>query len=776
MKQHAFLLAAAIAAALAGAPGLLQAQSATPAAAVAALGTHEAPRVTQTVMDSQRMTLAQTHLNVTAQATSGTPLTETTAMNHLQLILKRSPIRSAQIEARIANQHNPQSPLFHQWLTPQQFGDAYGVVDSDIAAVTSWLTAEGFTVSGVYPNKMQIDFSGTASQVNRAFKTQETVYNLANGDRYLSHVGDVSVPAALLPVIAGVVGLSEAPSAKPVTPDVATFNPVTHRFDLTGATAAKARAMAVGSGGLRGSRGLVPDDLAKMYGVSTIRNNGVTGKGITIALVEVAPALPGDWSNFVGQFSLGSFGGTFAQVTPQSGTLNNCYGGQQSDPPDEDYASAEDLEAATALAPGANIEVAYCSSYTSTFEPASPNVYGGLFIAATNLVNGDSRPDIMSVNYPGYYAEDQTDSASKTAIDLVTAQADAEGISVFTGTGDSGINADFDGGQIDAAAPSVASIASSPYVTAVGGTDLADELDGTTSQYFSSTPNAVYGTALGYVPEIPWNASCGNGVVAKADGFSSVLSFCQFLLARDPNASYVTSEATGGGASVVDRKPTWQRLVFNAAKDQSRDVPDVSLFGGSYASNTGIIICAGYNPCTPNFTTAPLLITAHSLAAPMFAGVQALIDQGIAMRGLPADQGNAAPTLYALAEQEYGGPTGAAPATLATCSADNGNTGTANCVFHNTTRGSISTQCISFNGGSDTPNCYFYGTVDPYGYGLETVGLTTTDAAPTAYGVNNKAYGAQPGWSFATGLGSVNVTNLLIAWRAFVHAPAAAPQ
>jgi subtilase family serine protease len=216
MKQHAFLLAAAIAAALAGAPGLLQAQSATPAAAVAALGTHEAPRVTQTVMDSQRMTLAQTHLNVTAQATSGTPLTETTAMNHLQLILKRSPIRSAQIEARIANQHNPQSPLFHQWLTPQQFGDAYGVVDSDIAAVTSWLTAEGFTVSGVYPNKMQIDFSGTASQVNRAFKTQETVYNLANGDRYLSHVGDVSVPAALLPVIAGVVGLSEAPSAKPL--------------------------------------------------------------------------------------------------------------------------------------------------------------------------------------------------------------------------------------------------------------------------------------------------------------------------------------------------------------------------------------------------------------------------------------------------------------------------------------------------------------------------------------------------------------------------------
>ena len=44
--------------------------------------------------------------------------------------------------------------------------------------MTSWLTSEGFTVNGVYPNKMQIDFSGTASQVDQAFHTQETIYTL----------------------------------------------------------------------------------------------------------------------------------------------------------------------------------------------------------------------------------------------------------------------------------------------------------------------------------------------------------------------------------------------------------------------------------------------------------------------------------------------------------------------------------------------------------------------------------------------------------------------
>jgi hypothetical protein len=165
----------------------------------------------------------------------------------------------------------------------------------------------------------------------------------------------------------------------------------------------------------------------------------------------------------------------------------------------------------------------------------------------------------------------------------------------------------------------------------------------------------------------------------------------------------------------------------------------------------------------------------------MFAGIQALIDQGLVMRGLPADQGNAAPTLYALAQQEYGAASGPAPASLSACNADNGDTGTANCVFHNITRGSTSTQCdhyvgeISYVTGQpiNTPNCYYYGTADIEGL-VYSFGLSTTDASPTTYGPGNKAYGAQPGWSFASGLGSVNATNLLIAWRAFVNAPAAA--
>jgi len=523
----------------------------------------------------------------------------------------------------------------------------------------------------------------------------------------------------------------------------------------------------------------MPNDLATMYGVRTIRNNGVTGTGITIAVVEDGDMNPGDWDNLRQVFNLAKYGGTFSQINPAppSGPTNcndpaiTMYG--------ESYETISDAEWATAIAPGANIVVASCTGYEADGStPATDNFFGGVYLASLNLINSDARPDIISASYG--YGELGTDSASKAAIDQMWAQADAEGISVFVATGDSGSNPDFNNQLIEGAGLDVNAFASSPHVTAVGGTDTADILDGTTSQYFAPTPSVVGGTALSYVPEIPWNMSCGNGVAAKAMGYDGAVAFCQALAKWDPYESYVRSEGASGGASIVNAKPSWQRQVFNAAKDQSRDIPDVALFAGAYGGFTAMMICTQYFPCTVSNTHpySVILESGTSLSTPMFAGIQALMDQGVAARGLLPDQGNAAPTLYALAAQEYGGPTGPAPASLATCNADNGATGTANCVFHNVTRGAISTNCYEPTQVSPidpvlvhTPNCYYYAYVPN---GERDIGLTTTDAAPTTYGVGNKAFPAQPGWSFAAGLGSVNATNLLIAWRAFDHAPPAA--
>ncbi|WP_158883710.1 protease pro-enzyme activation domain-containing protein [Rhodanobacter sp. L36] len=779
MKNGHLMLRASIVAALAAVPALSFAARPN-ANALAGINTAESPRVAQTIDARVVSTLVHTHPSSLSRATPKALVNNAMQMDHLQLVLQPSALRRAQLESLIEQQHDPKSPRFHQWITPGQYGKTFGVLDSDVNAVASWLKSQGLTVNGVYPNNRTIDFSGKVSVVNQAFHTQEQHFQIDGAD-YIANATDISVPKALQPVIIGVMGLSNY-GAKPMAQPARTgkWNAKTHRFDLpvTSTSTAKSQVPVPQAVQTSGVRGLVPDDFATMYGVSTIRGNGVTGQGITIALVETGIMSATGWNNFVSQFNLGSYGGTFTYEQPElnDSTLNNCikpysliFGA------DDDIESAIDVESATAIAPGATIIDAACANVWVEDPPAGlppiPNIYEGMYIAANNLVNSITigefgeeyaGPDILSASFG--FSESETTDVDKAEVDALWAQADAEGTSVFVSSGDWGPVTNGVGLDVN-------SLATSPHVTAVGGTDLVDVLDGTTSRFFSPTPNAVYGTALGYVPEIPWNESCANGVAAKAAGYASAPAYCAFLLSVDPQGYYLSFTASTGGASTVDIKPSWQKQVFNTAADGVRDVPDVALFAGSNDGNTAEIICTKNFRCTPGFTGEVNLTEGTSVSSPLFAGIQALIDQGLVMRGMPKDQGNAAPALYAIAAGEYGVRNGTAPASLAACSADNSTAANNSCVFHNITRGTNSTECFQETSQSVlTPNCFFFGEAA----GVAQIGMTSLD--PTQYGPQSKAYSAQPGWSFASGLGSVNARNLLIAWRALVNAPPAPPQ
>ncbi len=770
MQSRTRLFRKTVLAACMALPAIALAQTSASPDALAGLDTTQAPLVTATVNNQVTSTLANTHLSMINQLSPKAKLNNSTKMSHLQLILKRGDKSEAALKRLMSEQHDPKSPLFHHWLTPAQYGQAFGVADSDLAATKSWLVSQGFTVNGVYPSKMQIDFSGNAGQVNQAFHTQENIYSV-NGKPHMANATNISVPSALAPVVVGVAGLSSLrPQPLHITPRKGHWDSKTGLFNV--ATSSKSSGLSKSASGKPGPlaitlpggqvRGLVPGDLSKIYNVDSVRAKGFTGKGVTIAVVEDFSMSPDDWTNFVTQFNLKKYGGTFAQIQPQSGGMNNCY-----DPnvvfgfPFEGIETVLDAEWSTAIAPGANIVVASCSDYDPSFNPATDNFFGGVFIAATNLINGDSRPNIISASYG--YGEGFTDAPSKTAIDQMWAQADAEGISVFVSTGDSGSNPSFNGGIINGVGIDANSFATSPHVTGVGGTDTADVLDGTTNKYFQKSPAAYYVTAKSYVPEIPWNQSCGNEVAAKSMGYDSSLAFCKAQLKFDPMGYYATSEAGSGGPSSVDAKPVWQRLVTGAARDRSRDLPDVSLFAGSYGGHTYVVICDVYVPCDPTFSQGVELTGGTSLSAPMFAGLQALVDQKLAKSGLPINQGNAAPVLYALAGMEYGTGFGGTPDSLNACSADNGTKGTNNCVFHNITRGSIATNCFQILPTDITPNCYFYGRAYP---GTVQLGLTSQN--PSVYNSKTEAYAAQPGWSFASGLGSVNAANLIKRWNSFV--------
>src|ERR1035441_2063230 len=93
-------------------------------------------------------------------------------MEHLLLLLKRSPEQEQELERFIDALHDPSSPMFHRWVTAQEFGERFGVAKQDRDTIKKWLESHGLKVNVEYPNGLLIDFSGTAGQLREALRTE----------------------------------------------------------------------------------------------------------------------------------------------------------------------------------------------------------------------------------------------------------------------------------------------------------------------------------------------------------------------------------------------------------------------------------------------------------------------------------------------------------------------------------------------------------------------------------------------------------------------------
>ncbi len=124
-----------------------------------------------------------------------------------------------------------------------------------------------------------------------------------------------------------------------------------------------------------------------------------------------------------------------------------------------------------------------------------------------------------------------------------------------------------------------------------------------------------------------------------------------------------------------------------------------------------------------------------SFSAASLAGIQALVNQSSGQ-----SWGNMNTKFYALAASEYGDA-----AELAACNSTSGTDPGNHCVFHDIVQGDISVVCAV-----GSPNC-FGGSAKPYG------------ALSTSMASFSPAFSAGTGWDYATGLGSVNVDNLVAA-------------
>ena len=680
-------------------------------------------RIRERIDETRLVTLAGNTRPEAIPANDLGAVSDDLAVDHMLLQLKRSPQQERVVEQLIADLHNPSSPAFHKWLSARDFGGNYGVAASDVATITGWLQSQGFTVNLVYPSGMLIDFSGNAGQVRRAFHT--SIHNLTvNGVHHIANFSDPEIPAALAPAVAGIVAIHDFRPHKMIRAKAVKSAPQ-YTFTSQGNTV----------------QAMVPADLATIYDFNPLFAKGITGTGQTLAVIEDTELYKAsDWTTFRTTFGLSQYtSGSLTSVNPQppTGPSNCASPGVTGD----DSEAILDTEWATAAAPGAAIVNASCSD---------TGVASGLFLAAQNLVNATSPPSIMSISYGACEAE--SGAASNASLNALYQQAVAEGISVFAASGDEGA-ASCDAGETSAThGLGVSANASTPYNVAVGGTDFSDSLNGTNDTYWSQTNTATYGSALSYIPEIPWNDSCAGALLAGYLGYKTgygTAGLCSSDTAKQSDLLTVAAASGGpsscasgvpstsgvvGGSCKGYSKPAWQTGITGIPNDGVRDIPDVSMFAADGIWGHYSVVCFsdrsnGGAPCT-GAPSSWAGFGGTSVATPVVAGIQALVNQNEG----GSKQGNPNVVYYALAATQPS-------------------------VFHNISQGDIDVNC------SGPTNCYgLIGTVG-YGRGGRIFGTTYGGGLSTSNTSFTAAYSAAGPFSLANGLGSIDAYNLVTNWR-----------
>jgi hypothetical protein len=638
---------------------------------------------------------------------------DTMPMPHMLLQLRRPAAQEQALTTLIDQLHDPNSPNYHQWLSAEQLGAQFGPAAADIQTITNWLSQHGFTVNAVLANRMAIDFSGTAGQVRTALHTDIHYLDVNSVTRF-ANVSDPQIPAALAAAVVGVTALNNIPP-KPM------MRRTQKQFSPSG--------FVCGPGFAFPCNLVTPADLATIYNFNPLFAAGTTGQGQTIYLIEDTDLFTNnDWTTFRSTFGIPASSYPSASLT----TVNpgSCAHNVNGD----DGEAILDAEYASAGAPGAAIVIASCLD---------------LLLAINNVVNGANPPPIMSISYGN--CESDNGAAFNQALSTAYQTGVAAGMSIFVSSGDGGADSCDNHGTATSSTSGISAsgFASTPYNVAVGGTDFSDAFNNVIGTYWNSNNTAAFGSARSYIPEIPWNNSCGSELYASHYGFATTYGpggLCNSstassdgLLNIGAGSGAPSSCATGSGASCQGwPKPSWQSGLLGNPADGVRDVPDVSLFAAAGAWGHFYIFCYsdpnnGGSPCTGS----PIGWSGAggtSFASPIWAGIQALVNQYTGAR-----QGNPNPLLYKIAATEYGA------SGSSTCNASNGNTIGSSCIFYDVTLGDMIVDCTS-----TTPNCYAPGG---------TFGVLSTST--TAYA---PAFKANTGWDFATGIGTVNVNNLVTNW------------
>jgi subtilase family serine protease len=412
----------------------------------------------------------------------------------------------------------------------------------------------------------QILFSGTASQVEAAFTTTMRTYQV-DGESHHANATEPQIPRVLSSVVSGVVSLHDF-RAQPANRHVQlTSSQNTWYYN-----------------GYQQSA-LVPGDLAKIYNATPLYTAAIDGTGQSIAVIGRSNIDLAEVRLFRTTYGLPAKDPQVILAGVDPGIVCG----------EDDFESAMDVEYAGAIAKHATVKFVVAASTPAT---------DGIYLAAQYAVSHNVAP-IVSLSYG--LCEKVLGTSGNAFMNSLWQQAAAQGMSVFVASMDSGAaGCDNMNAAVATGGLGVNGLGSTPYNTAVGGTQFDDVYNRSTYWAASNDP-VTQASALGYIPELAWNQS------REGDLLSS-----------------------GGGMSSLYPKPAWQ-FGLGVAPDGKRDIPDVA-FAASIQ-----------DPYRINVDKQVMGGGGTSAATPVFASIMALVLQKVGQ-----SQGLVNPVLYALAyNQNY---------------------------------------------------------------------------------------------------------------------------
>ena len=486
---------------------------------------------------------------------------------------------------------NPASGSYGKYPSLSTLQSKYGASSSKRKGVVNAFKKQNVKAT-VDVTHLRASATATIGKAQKLFGTKWATYKTKSGARVALPVDTPTLPKGMKGNVDTVAGL---------------------RLQLSSGSSSAARAAAIDGGtptrtgtpafgcapttfpaAVVSGNGLFPNQILSAYGIAPLQAGGLQGQGARLAIVGEAPTPAADVNTF-----RSCFGAT--------GTSLKIHNAGSIKPILE---SSLDAMVSSMVAPK-------LSAFDLWVHPVSESdddgdALGFLALLAQPLQatkNGAKLPHVISVSYGTCESKIAPYTASVTLVERQLTATAALGITTVVAAGDTGSSACARGvspSQLTSSdkKPQVSWPASSPWVLAVGGTNLT--LD---------AGNAVASTGA-------WNDTAYP-------------------------APYTKTAGGGGGQSTFEKRPWWQPAQ-SFASSKYRMVPDVAAFADE-SPGYAIVCSGGVKGCTPGGQTIAF-VGGTSAATPLVAGMIALWNQQARNQGLPRP-GFVPPLLYAMAKR-----------------------------------------------------------------------------------------------------------------------------